>query len=487
MKRIIAFLLSTLMVLSVVSCSDSTSSDAKTNDTSNSAKDAETTEEVTTDGKASVIESMTGLDYNGYNFRIADRGMGDWKTFDVYAEEMTGEPINDAVFERNSLLEEKLNIKIVECAASTDGDSVVAAMAKQSILAQSDDYDVITDGIYALAALVAPGYTRDYREVSSIKPENKWWDPQIYDELSIAGKTYFMTGEISVMDNYGTWCYLFNKKIHSDFGFDNLYDLVNEGKWTIDRMQEMAMTATIDLDGDQKWTAEDQYGFMTEGFNTYGVWACFGEKMATKDSDDLPVYVYNTENAITKLVKSIDIQYSDASNLGTSAAGITRETQFSSGKALFYFAGMRNITLFRDSEVDFGILPAPKYDESQSQYWTTYSYANLTAYSIPVTVTDVEKVGAIMENMAALSAYTLTPAYYDITLIGKSTRDQESEGMVELILNSRNFDLGMIYNWGNVFSTFTGFTNSGSVASTLERSKKAADKALDKFRNEFLT
>ena len=142
---------------------------------------------------------------------------------------------------------------------------------------------------------------------------------------------------------------------------------------------------------------------------------------------------------------------------------------------------MINITAFRDSETDFGVIPAPKLNEEQDRYYSTYSPWNLTTYSMPVTLSDQAASGDIFEAMAEFSTYTLTPAYYDITLMYKAVRDEESGPMIELILDSRNFDLGSIYDWGNTATTIRGMNSTGNIASTLQRMEKVANKTLDKF------
>lgn len=493
-KKILVCLLALLMIApSFASCAQSNVSTDETTNSSSSQPQAEAAETEAEEAEITLESAAKGYadrNYEGYEYRIADRGSGDWKTFDVYAEEITGEVINDAVYNRNTTIEDTINIKIVE--APMDA---VASTLKSSIMSSTDDYDIATDGLNSFANLITSNYLVDFRTIDSIKAENEWWDQQIYSELSILNKSYYMTGDISVMDNYGTWCYLFNKTMVQDFGLDNPYDLVDSGKWTIDKHNEMASAATLDVDGDGKWTMADYYGFITENYNTMALWTCFGNRVVTKDADDLPVYTYDGEEQITQLMKVVETQYSDFSNMGLKSTvqgggsfqDNTRENQFAIGRALFYYAGMRNITLFRESETDFGIIPAPKYNEEQSQYYSSYSNGNLTVYAIPITVADKEKVGDITEIMAHLSVYTLTPAYMDQTLIGKSTRDVESEPMIKLILSTHNFDLGIVFDWGGVCSSIYNLSSPDVVASSFAKTKKAANKVLDKFINDIVS
>ena len=487
-KKITSGILALLMLLSTVSCAESENTDdtsANTPTAAETAASADGTGEDTAaeteadDGTlAQVISLYSDRNYDGYDFRVLDRSPGHWGTEDVFVEEMTGEPINDAVFERNNLLATHLNVNVVE----TQAGSPVGTL-KTSVAAQTDDYDVVTDGLSVLAGIVAANYLMDYNAIPEVISGNKWWDQQLIDGMSVAGKTFMMTGDISIMDNYGTWCMMFNKGIIESHTLENPYTLVEEGRWTLDKLEEMAAAATADLNGDGKWTTDDQYGFVSEAYNTYGLYICFGNKLTERDEAGMPYFVYETEESITALANILDVQYSDCCNMGL-FPGLGREDHFKAGGGLFYFAGMINITAFRDSDTDFGIIPAPKENEAQEQYYSTYSPENMTAYSIPVTTTDSARVGDILEAMAGFSAYTLTPAYYEKTLMGKSGRAQESQPMIELILSTRNFDLGSIFDWGKTASTIRGLENSGNVASALKKISKMANKGISKWIDE---
>ena len=153
---------------------------------------------------------------------------------------------------------------------------------------------------------------------------------------------------------------------------------------------------------------------------------------------------------------------------------------FGEGKGLFVYGGMMLISQFRASDVDFGVIPAPKFDEAQDQYYSTYSNSNTTAYVIPITASDTSRTGNILEQMAILSQYSLTPAYYDVSLQGKFLRDEESAGMIEIILSTRNFDIGSVFDWGKIRTMFTNelymkkSTDFASAYAAVETAAKAA-------------
>ena len=466
-KKVFCAILAAMLLsgFGLTACSSGGGTETKSGGANTETETQAETETETEATMATVSAQYTGRDYGGYAVRIADRdAQGDWDTFDVYAEEITGEVINDAVYSRNTLMEELLNIKIEERAFADPTGST-----KTSITAGSDDFDMITDGL---------------------NPENEWWDQAMYRDLSVLNHVYFMTGDISVMDNYGTWCYLFNKDMVSDLGLENPYTLVNEGKWTLDKHNEMAAAALMDVDGDGKWKDADTYGLITEDYNSLALWSSMGYKLADKDDKDMPYFSYDSEASLTALASVVQMQYSDVTNLGSKSTvkeggGVEtengRERQFAIGGALFYYAGMRNITLFRDSDVTFGILPAPKENEAQKEYYSCWSFCNLTAYVLPKTLSDPERTGDVMEIMAHLSVYSLTPAYMEQTLIGKASRDAESEPMIYLILDNRNYDLGIMFDWGSTRSTIFNLKDPDVIVSKLEKVRKNADSALDKY------
>jgi hypothetical protein len=99
----------------------------------------------------------------------------------------------------------------------------------------------------------------------------------------------------------------------------------------------------------------------------------------------------------------------------------------------------------------------PKYDDAQEQYYTYVIPYDIFSASVPVTVKDPDVSGTVLQAIAILSDYYVTPAYYDITITGKGLRDEESAEMLDIILGSTVYDLARMYDWGTVAS---GLTNN---------------------------
>ena len=172
---------------------------------------------------------------------------------------------------------------------------------------------------------------------------------------------------------------------------------------------------------------------------------------------------------------------------GTQALQSTDDNEyrnlFSDGHGLFFWTRMDEVTTLRGMETDFGILPTPKYEESQENYISFVSQHIMGLMSIPATATDLNRTGIILEALAAESYYTLTPAYYDVALKSKASRDDESAEMLDIIFSNRVYDLGEYFNFGSIFDVLNSVCQDKSkgIASEYEKKASAFTKELDKW------
>jgi hypothetical protein len=134
---------------------------------------------------------------------------------------------------------------------------------------------------------------------------------------------------------------------------------------------------------------------------------------------------------------------------------------------------------------DFGILPLPKYDERQENYRSLVNPYTGVMLGIPKSVNDLDRTGMILEAISAESRYTLQPAYYDMNLKIKNTRDTDSEAMLDIIYDTRYtlYDIAEIYNFGDFVGTIRRVpTHDGNAnyASQFEKFEAKMQKDIDK-------
>ena len=103
----------------------------------------------------------------------------------------------------------------------------------------------------------------------------------------------------------------------------------------------------------------------------------------------------------------------------------------------------------RDMNDDYGFLPVPKYDETCEKYYTMVGAGNHMP-CIPKTTSDPERTSIILEALAAEGYRTVIPAYYEVALQRKYTRDTESADMLDIIKDGRVFDIGYYFLGGSL-------------------------------------
>lgn len=477
--RIISLLLAVFTV-AAVSCS--APADKAVTENNN----APVTESAQTEAETEITPDLPEEDFEGYEFTIMSKGTAHnshWYAKDIFAEEMNGDAINDAVYTRNSTIYDRYNVIIKE-----DGVADPLGTAKQTITAADDVYDAISAGLNGcIESLQSSNYLINLNSVEYLDLTKPWWDKRSVEDLSIAGNLFGVTGDIIIMDKDATWVILYSKDMAANYNLEDIYTLVNDNKWVFDTFNDMCIEVSSDVDGDGKMTVADAYGHMGETFNTFAMLTGFGDRIISKDADGLPyvsILDLDTVSHMERVVKLIsDPNYSLLSNRVTGYNDVWADAfhpAFGEGRILFYLTGLNRVTLLRDQTADFGIIPMPKYDSEQDRYYNAISLWASSGIAIPMTVTELSRTGFVLEALCAESRKTLLPAYYDITLKGKAARDTESEAMLDIIFASRQYDLGLQYNWGGIFGIWDTLTSSGStdVASAYAKIEKSVLKAM---------
>ena len=99
---------------------------------------------------------------------------------------------------------------------------------------------------------------------------------------------------------------------------------------------------------------------------------------------------------------------------------------------------MGNAQKLRQMDIDFGIIPGPKWDEAQENY--ANCGGNPYFMCVLTTNADLERTGILMESMAYESMKTVKVAAYDEMLMGKVSRDNDSEAMLDIINSTLVYD-----------------------------------------------
>ncbi len=472
MKKAAALLLLFILIFSL-SCSDNKPASEISTDTALITESAETEPE----GDRPDVEKT---DYEGKNFNIVYPLWSLYKNF-YFAEEITGDAVNDAIYDRTQKIEEYLNIDITNYAMEYI-DKILPELSK-TVMAGSDTYDLaLLHCATSLGNYVNDGIILDWNKVPNIDMEKSYWNQSVKANMQLNGILPFTSNDFIIPDVNSIF---FNNHLAEVNNLGNIYDIVFDGKWTWDKFYEMASTASQDIDGDGKFTDQDQYGFVGEiGWQFGSITTSAGQYVLQTDASGVPQLSINTESMITlvekidKLINSDNISFTwaYAGKYDPNAGGIP-PVSFDSGRALFYLVPLSLAKTFRETDVDFGIVPLPKLDEVQKDY-ITLNWSGFMC--VPLTVGDPSFVGNVVELLAYYNGEIVIPAFYDILLGQKISRDEDSVLMLNIIFKNNVYDLGVNLGMYNILTSVVSSTNA-EFASYYAKNEKTFNKTVSDY------
>ncbi len=434
---------------------------------------AETTPEVP-------VQDLGGKTFTFYTRWLTDGW--DWNVNDIYAETENGEPVNDAVYKRNAKICDLYNCNIAQLYSNTDWN---VPDAETSILAGDDAFDMLIIPGRASAKFASNGYLNDLSVLESLDLTKDYRNPTVVDELTLGGKVYFAMGDLSATDNRAVRCVYFNKDIAEDNHLGNFYDLVKSGKWTQEYMFGLISENSRDLDGDGSLGEDDQYGFMGQPTVAIDRFFASGLKFTQKGSDGMLESAIKGSQAVDVL-QTISERFERASeSMVINWDYLDQKARFTENKSLFYAEVSLFIEHFRKYDVNVGMLPMPKFDESQEGYRQFADAGCLNYVSIPITNKSPEDSALLLEALSCESAKVLTPAYYDVCLVGKSIRDYESEEMLDLIFGSYAIEWADFYDLASLTSIRTAVQEGREIGSTLASMSDRFDSELESVNADF--
>lgn len=482
MREITSLLLVAAMLLSMTACGQGA---AKT-PTAETTPDVQS-ESVVETAETRAMHDVPELDFGGEEFRIL---YPTWQGYQYYffADEETGDAMNDAIFTRTIRVEEYLNVDIVH--EDTGGDqgqqiNQMANIIKRTVTGGDDVYDMaLLHCIAAVSDMSTTGMLYNLDKLSHLNMQADWWNRAQMDVLRLGKNTYFGVNDFMIPCPYAIF---FNKGMIADNNMENPYSLVYEGKWTMDTMINMAVDITLDLNGDGQHTEDaDIYGMSAPETSKYVSFLIASNQFLTSRDENGRIYLDCNTEKMHALVETI---HRAANNPGTIflPAGEPEINQFDfdSGRLLFRLDTIANAILFREYESDIGILPYPKFDEAQENY-VSMDWGGLMC--VPASIQQPEMVGAVLELLAYESGNTVIPAYYDVLLSGKLARDEDSRNMINILFDTIAYEVGC--NYFGFTAGFNGllFTLSQMVigqkstdyASWYAKNEKQANTAIDK-------
>lgn len=481
MKRSLAIFILLSLLVSTASCG-SAESDLETSESVSDSVTNPTTDETATDTDIAILSTLTPelkeeLELDGYEFNIMIRG-GDskWAIQDLVAEEETGDILNDATYKRNMYLEDNFGFTI------NAGYSADASLTELStyILAGDNAYNAYFPMGRTAASAAQQELLYNLYDLKYLDLESDCWNHMFSDSLEFGGKLYYAAGAISTNSYDAVRTFMFNKDLLENLQLEDPYELVRNGKWTIDKFNEMAVSGAADLNGDTIMDLSDQWGMAwQESIGGVIFYYGTGESITTMDENGHPVVSIGSERSIEVYDKIRDMMSEkDKYYIGADADILTI---FQEGRSLFFTEVLESCNRLRPFDINFGLLPSPKWDENQEEYVQYVDAWCISPIVVPINTTNPDRTGFMIQAMAEASDKFLTSPYYDLVLTGKALRDDESAEMLDIVVNNFVMENTDMYSWSGVMDTVRkGMANGDELSSIIASNKAALESAIQK-------
>lgn len=446
--RALAMVLCTLTVAGPLTACASSSEDNPPTTTVSSDSTADTTaaetaqEEITRENYPDSLPA--DLRYDGRTFTMLVRS-DSGRREEFIAETLTGEIVNDATLERQQTVENRLGISIEWMEVKHDD---MQNTVRNSLNANLVNFDLVAAETSHIVSLGAEGLFMNWIDAPYIDFEKPWWNPEsdMVNALSINNQLYGITGDLSRLFVQKHFVCYFNKTIQADYSIPDLYQLVLDGSWTIDKMTEYGQLVKEDLDGNSVMDTADRYGFASYYATPFDNWIlALGQSVAKKNADGAPYFTLGDDTMVELCEVLTALYTSDTTCLKPGSKAKTTQF-FAENHCLFTVGGFEWADGMREMTNDFGMIPYPKLNETQEGYYTGYSDVGASCFAIAEAHTDKAFACAVTEALAAESYRKVTTAYFETALKEKYSRDSQSSQMLDLIREGVIFDFGFYYS-----------------------------------------
>ena len=438
------------------------------------------------------LERYSDIDFGGEVYTFATNSDEQYPNY--IGDELNGETVNDVQYERDVWVESTYNVSIEYI--NYFGKDLNQAVRTQ-VMAGDTTIDCLEAPMsYCLGTLSTEGLLYNLKDVDGLDLDASWWSRTMNDEFTVNDKLYTTTGPIAFSYYYSPRLVAYNLRLADEYKLDDLYEVVEAGKWTLDYMYDSMKSVTNDLDGDGVMGDDDMWGASVDEYSAAGFYISAGGTQTSIASDGSPVFHFDEDKNYTIIDKVASIignaEITQKAEKLASRSGsyniLDKVYTFKNGHALYLGYGAQAIAFYlRDMQDDYGILPVPKYDENQENY-ITFGNAFVPAYiAIPANNNRQSMNGILLNTLGYISQRDVQPLVSSVMLKGKAARDEGSIKMIDIIYEDIYLDLNSCYNFGNSFILLRDITmgNKENFKSGWESIKSSAETSFGKLIEQF--
>lgn len=416
-------------------------------DNTSSEPEAQSNTSEVVNSRKNAKDNLPEKDFGGKDFVIFCR---DEHLYEYAEKETATEFVNDVIQKRNATVEDRFGVKIktFSIPGNWGTHSEFFTTLRSHLNAGSEDYHLVAGYAAIIPSMISENMFLNWKNIEHIDLDQPWWSKNLNDELTINDKLFLLTGDISLTLWENMCAMFYNKKLAQDNALPDLYELVRQGDWTFDKMTEFAKKATKD-NGDGVWSKEDTYGYISIKTTQVDVYQdAFDLSITQKNSQGVPEFTMSN----TKTYKAVSMLYeflcktNDAFTAFETEEDSEQYTMFGEQRALFLPARLQWGEYINQFEIEYGILPMPKFNKEQEGYYST-SIDNYSMIAVPYTVRDTDFVGIITEALCAESYRNVVEDYYQSILRSRYVNDADSADMVDIVRDGLKFNFGYVYSY----------------------------------------
>ena len=493
--RITAILLAALMLVSsLVACGKTEAPETTTTAPSENVggDTATTTVPAETEAPEPTVEDILGFkqtDNENYEFHML---IAKTDEYEHLADTLTGDLVNDAVYARNTQVEEFFNIdlqiKSLPCAWA-DRQTFTAEVSKQ-VLAGDPTWDMVIGQSAVMCTGLNSQYYTNIAEMPEMDLSKPWWIVNQYERLEINGKLFGIYGDMNLSlygDMHGIF---FSSAVVTENKLENPYDLVKNNQWTLDKMLTMAEQAGGDLDGTAGASKEgDRLGIIAIDNPMRAFGTSFGCEVVSRGEDGVLVFPAAPSEKHVDFYTKVSDAFKDGSyNLKFKNDTYEESLQIlAEDRVLFVPSYLNYISnaILRDMKGDFGILPYPKYDENQANYISQIG-TGATCTTFPQNIANPELSAQVANYMGYLGTESLVATYFETYLQERLSRTPEMQDMLNLIRETATANLTTVYaalfspNLVTWFEVSGNIDHGASLVSKFKANAGPAKKVIEK-------
>lgn len=420
------------------------------------------------DAKAA-LATVRNYDFGGVSLFINTTATDDigilTSDFDDSAE-IDENDYSAAVYERNRMVEAKLH-----CSIRYRQTTLTEMIADIKAAVKDEAYysDLLCVGADELATLAKEGCLYNLRSLPFFDTDKKYFNESAAKALSAGYYDYgiISTATIDPDDILGMFVNLDKLAEISDVDVEAL---AASGEWTWDRALEIAKLTSVSYAGSAGALADV-------------VAASGGVRYVTNTHNKTPVSKFTAMAA--KAIETSRALLAGSEVLTSDSGKLT--DSFMAGKSTLHIGRLTCMTSLAKADFDWTVVPIPKLVADQSAY-RSYMASDTLAYAVPVTTTDTEGAGVLINAISAASYGYLRDTYVKYHMYN-TVRMSTTLDMIELIWDTPYFDfahtLGAVSD--DIANGTYGIVRDAATDAELSAEKlfdkrsSAADKALKKY------